>query len=199
MDIILATFNPGKIREYRSLFKAIPQVELYSLRDFPDYDEPEETGETFEANAVLKAERAAKMLGKWAMADDSGLVVPSLEGQPGVHSRYYAGQHATDAENRKKLLKALEGKNDWERSAYFECVITIATPEGQVKSFTGRCEGYLTDKERGGNGFGYDPLFIKHDYDKTFAELDESVKNLVSHRRKAFEKLIVFLESKKGF
>jgi len=177
------------------MLKEINSIELLSLNDFPDYDPPEETGLTFEENAVLKAKAAAQALQKWVIADDSGLVVPALQGAPGVYSARYAGKQATDLENRRKLLKELEGKFNLERAAYFECVIAIASPEGLAKCVKGICEGMITMEEKGRNGFGYDSLFIKHDYNQTFGELRESVKNLISHRRKAIDKLILILES----
>lgn len=169
--------------------------DVLSLLNFPEYTPPEETGLTFQENAILKAEHAAKALNKWVIADDSGLVVPALKGAPGVYSRRYAGEEATDAENRYKLLQSMQSLSDHERSAYFECCLAIAGPEGLKKVVTGTCDGFIILEERGRNGFGYDPLFVKHDYDKTFAEITESTKNKISHRRKAFEKLVATLET----
>ncbi len=194
MDLVIATQNGHKIREIRTLLRPSGQFDIYSLLDFPDYVPPPETGETFEANARLKAEHAAKALGKWTLADDSGLVVSALGGEPGVYSARYAGENATDKENRKKLLKEMEGLDSDRRFAYFECCIVLASPQGIRKVATGHCEGLITEQERGGNGFGYDPLFIKHDYNQTFAELGELVKNQISHRAKALEKIMITLE-----
>lgn len=200
MEIVLATNNLHKIREFKDLFKALlPHLELISLRQFPDYIAPEETGKTFCENAVLKAEHAAKHLGKWAMADDSGLVIPALNGDPGVYSARYAGLNATDKENCGKVLRKLEGfPSPEDRTAHYECCLAVAGPQGLVKCVEGICEGYLLSESRGRNGFGYDPLFVKNDYEKTFAEIDESVKNRISHRRKAFERLLAFLENLRG-
>ena len=196
MEVILASTNLHKIREFKDLLKPFTHIEFLSLLQFPHFEAPEETGLTFQENAILKAEYAAKTLNKWALADDSGLVVPALKGEPGVYSARYAGIGATDAENRKRLLQAMEDlKTPERRSAYYECCLAIAGPSGEIKSVTGVCEGYITQEEKGRNGFGYDPLFIKHDYDKTFAELEESVKNRISHRRKAFERLFPYLET----
>ncbi len=198
MDIVLASENPGKLKEFREFFKEfVPTLDLFSLRDFADYIAPEETGSTFEANAKLKAETAAKTLNKWALADDSGLVVPALNCEPGVFSARYAGLDATDLDNRKKLLKAMEKLEGLERAAYFECVLVLASPEGTKIVARGRVEGTIVDAERGRNGFGYDPLFQKYESSKTFAELDAQTKNRVSHRRKAFEKLKLSWESLK--
>ena len=195
MELILATQNLHKIREFREMLKEVEGVDVLSLLNFPEYQLPEETEETFSKNAALKAEHAAKHLDKWVIADDSGLVVPSIEGRPGVYSARYAGDDATDVENRNKLLEEMENFDDLDRSAYFECCLTLAGPDGIKKSVNGKCEGLIKTEEKGRNGFGYDPLFIKHDYDKTFAELGEQTKNRISHRRKAFDKLFPMIES----
>lgn len=193
MELVLATHNLGKVREFREMLKEIKILDILSLLQFPDYQLPEETGVTFEENAILKAEHAAKHLQKWVLADDSGLIIPALKGAPGVFSKRYAGDEASDAENRRKLLSEMKEMEGIARSAYFECCLALAAPEGLKKTVTGICEGMISFQEKGRNGFGYDPLFVKHDYDKTFAELDEHTKNRVSHRRKAIDKLIPFL------
>jgi XTP/dITP diphosphohydrolase len=195
MELVLATHNLHKIREFREMFKDLKGIDLLSLRNFSDYRLPEETGETFQENAELKAEHAAKALNQIVLADDSGLVIPALQGRPGVYSARFAGEDSTDAENRSKLLKEMQDYDDLDRSAYFECCIAIAGPEGILKSVSAKCEGVIISAEKGRNGFGYDPIFVKHDYDKTFAELDEQTKNRISHRRKALDKLIPFIES----
>ncbi len=195
MELVLATHNLHKIREIREMLKEIKGIDVISLRNFPDYQLPEETGETFAENAVLKAKHAAKNLNKIVLADDSGLVVPAIGGHPGVHSARYSSEDATDAENRQKLLEEMKSLNDLDRSAYFECCLTLVSPEKVTKNVSAKCEGVIGTKEKGSNGFGYDPIFIKHDYDKTFAELDEQTKNRISHRRKAFDKLIPTIES----
>jgi XTP/dITP diphosphohydrolase len=195
MDLLIATTNGHKIREIRALLKPYTKFDLYSLLDFPYYVQPEETGKTFEENATLKAMHAAHELKKWAVADDSGLVVPALGGAPGVFSARYAGPEATDKENRQKLLKDMAHLEGIARSAYFECCIVLASEEGVKKIVCGTCEGKVIQEERGSRGFGYDPLFIKHDYNQTFGELEEQLKNQVSHRAKALQKLKLTLES----
>lgn len=195
MEIILASHNLHKIRELRAMLKELAFLDLLSLRDFPLYKSPEERGSSFQENATIKAHAAARALNKIALADDSGLVVPALGGEPGIHSARYAKDGATDKENRQKLLLKLQGQEGLARSAYFECCLTLAWPDGTEKIFRGICEGYIATQERGKNGFGYDPLFIKHDYNVTFAELDEQTKNRISHRRKAIEKLLLYLET----
>jgi XTP/dITP diphosphohydrolase len=195
MDIVLASTNVHKIRELREMCKKLKHIEFLSLRDFPNYVQVPETGTTLEENATLKAEDAARSLNKWVIAEDSGLFVPTLNGAPGVYSARYASENATDSENRKKLLKELTDMDEFKRAAYFECCIVLASPEGVKKITVGRCEGYIGTEERGRNGFGYDSIFFKNDYNKSFAELEESVKNQVSHRMKAFQKLLPTLEA----
>ena len=195
MKLILATSNLHKVWEYKTMLKCIPGMDLHSLRDFSSYISPEETGKTFEENAKIKALSAAKALGAWVLADDSGLVIPALNDAPGIHSARYAGKDATDAENRKKLLKEIENLPLEKRAAYFQCVICLASPEGIKKCVTGKCEGTVLHASRGSQGFGYDSLFLKYDYNKTFAEMEEDVKNRISHRRKALDKLLPVLEN----
>lgn len=195
MQLILATRNVHKIREYKAILKSLPRLDVLSLLDFPNYEPPAEDGTTFEENATIKALHAAEALKAWVLADDSGLVVPALGGQPGVYSARYSGEGATDTENRKKLLREMEGIEDRKRQAFFECWIALASPEGSLKLVSGICEGTLLREERGNNGFGYDPIFVKHEYSKTFAEMEETTKNRVSHRRKAVDKVLTFIET----
>lgn len=195
MELVIASTNLHKIREFRDMLKSHKHIDVLSLLNFPHYVPPPETGTSFQENAAFKAIHAAQALQKWVLADDSGLVVPALTGAPGIHSRRYAGDDATDAENRRKLLKDMQSLKAEERYAYFECSLVLASPEGIKRSVTGKCEGYILTEERGRNGFGYDPLFVKHDYDKSFAEIDEHTKNRISHRRKAIEKLNITLET----
>ncbi len=197
MEVIIASKNVHKIREIRDILKDIPNIDFTSLLNYPDYEPPEETEETFEGNALLKARDAAQCFNKHVIADDSGLVVPSLNGLPGVRSRRYAGEDATDQENRDLLLESMKDLDNMKRAAYYECCLALVSPDGEGKIVSGRCEGNITNEERGSNGFGYDPLFIKNEYEKTFAELDEATKNRVSHRRKAIDQLQSLLESLK--
>ena len=193
MELVIASTNAHKIREFKAMLKHLP-YDVRSLLDFPAYVPPPETEATFEGNAKLKAIHAANALNRWVIADDSGLVVPAIGGAPGVYSARFAGDNATDLDNRKKLLGLMQHLLDEDRNAYFECCIVLASPNGIKKSVSGICEGTLLTQERGRGGFGYDSLFIKHGYSKTFAELEESIKNRISHRRKAFDKILPFLE-----
>lgn len=198
MEIIIASRNVHKIREFREFFKRFKNLDVLSLLHFPDYEEPIENGKTFQENALLKARHAASHFKKWALGDDSGLVVPMLQGAPGIYSRRYAGENASDSDNRRKLLNEMRSLTDLSRSAYFECALALCAPSGTERCVSGICEGHLLTEERGRNGFGYDPLFVKNDYDKTFAEIDDSIKNKISHRYKAFEKLSTTLETLKA-
>jgi len=195
MELVIASTNPHKIREFKAMLKKNLQYDIRSLLDFPDYVPPPETEDSFEGNAKLKAAHAAAALNRWVLADDSGLVVPAIGGAPGVYSARFAGDQATDHDNRKKLLQQMQHLLDEDRNAYFECCIALASPSGVKKCVHGICEGTILTQEKGGGGFGYDPLFIKNGYSKTFAELEESIKNRISHRRKALDKLLPFLES----
>ena len=185
--LVIATRNQGKIEEFQSLFSGFP-VGIKSLKDFGPIPEPVEDGETFEDNAYKKAHFTARVLGFPALADDSGLVVEALGGQPGVLSARYAGEGAGDEANIRKLLRAMEAVSD--RRAAFECVIAIAVPRGPALVYEGRCEGEITRDPSGNNGFGYDPVFFYRPLGKTFAEMSREEKNQVSHRGKAVAKLL---------
>lgn len=195
IELVIASTNMHKIRELKGMLKSKSQFDIRTLLDFPSYIPPLESGATFEENAILKATHASSALNKWVIADDSGLVVPTLGGAPGVHSARFAGNNATDADNRKKLLDQMHHLLEEDRNAYFECCIVLSSPDGVKKCTRGICEGNILSQEKGGGGFGYDPLFIKHGYSKTFAELEENIKNRISHRRKALDKLLTSLES----
>ena len=196
MELVIATTNFHKILELKAMIRShFKDIEVLSLKDFPQYEAPEEIGDSFSQIAENKAKHAAKVLGLYTLADDSGLVVPALNGEPGIFSRRYAGDKATDKENRDKLVENLTKLKDDDRFAFFECALSFGSPDHVVKTIRGICEGHLLLEGRGRGGFGYDPLFIKHDYNKTFAELEEDIKNRISHRRKAFDKLIPYIES----
>ncbi|GAB4234336.1 MAG: non-canonical purine NTP pyrophosphatase [Chlamydiales bacterium] len=194
MDLLFASTNSHKYREYKELFQGATNIHLLSLKDFPYYVQPEETGDSFEENAILKAEHAAKTLQVLAFADDSGLLVPSLgKNSPGVHSARYAGENANDAANRQKLLTLLKEKSGKNRAAYFECWIALVDPFGGLTTFDGRCKGFITEEEKGEQGFGYDPIFFLPEIQQTFAELTPEIKNKFSHRYQAFNKFIAYL------
>lgn len=194
MDVVIATGNGHKYKEILRFFHRLSSIHFLSLRDFPSYQPLPEDGESLEEIATTKAQHAAQTLGTWALADDTGLFVPALQGKPGIHTARYAKEGATDQENRQHLLKEMEALTGEERVAYFQCVIAIAHPSGELHTVSGRCEGSILEEEKGGQGFGYDPLFRKEGYDKTFAQLSTEIKNQVSHRAKALEKASIVLE-----
>ncbi len=184
--LLIATHNPGKVREYRELLRDLP-VRLTFLDEVGIDDEVPETGRTFEENAVQKALAYARRSGLLTLADDSGLEVDALGGAPGVHSARYAGPHATDEDRIRKLLDALRGVPPERRTARFRCVIAVATPEGDLITAEGRVEGRIAEAPRGHHGFGYDPVFYLPDLGKTMAELPPEEKNRLSHRARAAE------------
>jgi XTP/dITP diphosphohydrolase len=184
--IVIATRNAGKTDEIRALLRDFP-IEIRNLDDFGPIPEVVEDGATFEENAYKKASFTARVLGVPALADDSGLVVPALNGAPGVHSARYAGPDASDEERCAKLLEAMENVSD--RRAAFECVISIAVPGGAALTYESRCEGEVTRALHGTNGFGYDPVFRYPPLGKTFAELTRDEKSGVSHRGKALQEI----------
>lgn len=198
--LILATRNQGKISEFKELLSGF-DVDIRSLNDFGPIPAVEEDGDTFEENAYKKAHFTAKALGFPALADDSGLVVPALGGEPGVRSARYGGDEANDLENNLKLLKAMAGVTN--RMALFQCVIAIAVPRGPALIYEGKCEGEIADKMEGDQGFGYDPLFYYPSLKKTFAQMSLEEKNQVSHRGKAmaelrqeFDKVLIWLRQR---
>ena len=184
--LVLATTNSGKISEFRALFNP-SGIEVKTLGDFGPIPPVIEDGETFEDNAVKKAQFTARVLGFPALADDSGLSVKALGGAPGVFSSRYAGKNADDASNNRKLLA--EMKDVVDRTAVFECVLAIAVPRGPALIYEGRCEGMIAEKPSGIQGFGYDPLFYYPPLEKTFAQLTREEKNRISHRGKAIAEL----------
>ena len=190
--LLLATNNHGKVKEYRVLLADLP-LTLVTPGDEGLEGQPEETGATFEENALLKARHYARASGLLSLADDSGLEVDALGDEPGVHSARYAGEGATDADRVTLLLSRLNGVAQEQRAARFRCVVALAWPEGAAETFHGSCEGQIAVGPRGENGFGYDAVFYVPELGKTFAELEPEVKNQRSHRaeaaRKAAERL----------
>ena len=184
--LVLATRNKGKIAEFKELFSRT-DIELRNLDDFGPIPPVVEDGETFEENAVIKARFTARVLGLPAVADDSGLTVKALGGEPGVFSARYAGESATDRENNLKLLNRMKGID--EREGAFICVLAIAVPRGPALIYEGICEGIISKELTGGQGFGYDPLFYYPPLKKTFAQMTQTEKNHVSHRGKAMAEL----------
>jgi XTP/dITP diphosphohydrolase len=185
--LLLATNNKGKLREYSYLLKGIP-YEIVTPADCGITADVAEVGATFEENATLKATTMASLSCLLTLADDSGLEVEALGGEPGTRSARFAGENATDGDNVTFLLAKLKNVPELHRLAQFRCVIAIAEPGGRVELCTGACPGIIVNKPRGANGFGYDPVFLVPEFGKTFAELTFGEKNRISHRARAAEK-----------
>jgi XTP/dITP diphosphohydrolase len=191
--LLLATNNKGKAREYKSLLFGVP-FELVTPAEMGITTEVAEVGKTFEENARLKATTLARESGLLTLADDSGLEVAALGGEPGTLSARYAGEGASDEDRVNYLLAKLEGVPQERRQARFRCVIAIATSEGKVEICSGECDGFIALKPRGDKGFGYDPIFYLPELGKTMAELPPDEKNKISHRGRAAAKARVVLE-----
>jgi XTP/dITP diphosphohydrolase len=187
-EVIIATKNSGKAKEFERIFHA-KGILVKTLLDFPEIEDVEETGTTFEENAKIKSETIANLLGKMVIADDSGLEVDALEGRPGVYSARYAGSQKNDEDNIDKVLAELNGVPESERTARFRCVLAVSQPGKKTVTFAGACEGFILTERRGTNGFGYDPIFLVQAKGKAMAELNPEEKNKISHRAMAIKKL----------
>ncbi len=187
--LVVASHNEGKVREIRILLAPFG-VELFSSKEL-ELSEPIEDGDTFIANAEIKSKNATKESGLVALADDSGLAVPSIGGIPGIHSALYAINPETNERDFAYGMAKLNDEiGDNDRAAYFVCALSLAWPDGHVETFEGRVYGRLIWPIRGENGFGYDPMFIADGYDQTFGEMDAKEKHAISHRADAFKKII---------
>lgn len=190
MNLVFASNNKNKIKEIQSI---LPEtIKILSLEEIGCYEEIPETADTIEGNAILKANYVTEKYGYDCFADDTGLEVTVLNGDPGVYSARYAGEQRDANDNMNKLLEALSGKSD--RSAQFKTVIALNL-KGKQSLFTGIAKGTITLNKTGNQGFGYDPIFQPENYSETFAELSSEVKNKISHRGKATRQLIDFLNS----
>ncbi len=191
LTIVVATGNAHKLTEIEAILsKVLPDVRFVALGQLGDLEDPEENGTTFLENAIIKAEAAVEATGLTAIADDSGLVVDALDGEPGVYSARYAGVHGDDAANNAKLLANMADVVEADRTARFMSVIALIDAQGMVTTGTGACEGAIGYEGRGEHGFGYDPLFLPADTPgKTMAELTPEEKNAISHRFHALEDL----------
>ena len=193
--LLIGTQNPGKLVEIRTILDDVP-FELVSIAEFQPLNTPAEDAHSYSENAIIKAREYAAQTGMITLGDDSGLEVEALQWGPGVLSARYAGEDATDADRRALLLSNIEKAGFKTRKARFVCVVAIADAEGQVISINeGVCTGQVSNEPRGQGGFGYDALFVPDGYDLTFAELENSVKNEISHRGRALAKAREFLLS----
>ena len=195
MKLILATHNHGKVRELTQMLNtpADPdqRVEVISLQQYPDAPEVVEDRQTYLENAAKKASVIAEYTGLMTLADDAGLEVDALNGAPGIHSKRWAGDDATDAIRIAKLLEALDSGTD--RRARFVAAIAVVRPGSEPEGVIGVCEGHISRTPRGESGFGYDPVFVPDGYEQTFAELGEKIKNKISHRAKALQQALALL------
>ncbi len=191
MRLVVATRNQHKLDEIREILAETPYT-IASLTDYPDAPVVQEDGDTFELNALKKARQIAQHTQCLTLADDSGLVVDALDGAPGVHSKRFGGP--TDAERNHKLLRLMEPFPREQRAARFVCVAALVWPDGRHATVRGTCEGRIGWEPRGDAGFGYDPIFVVPEYDRTFAELGLTIKNQISHRAIAFHEVREILE-----
>jgi XTP/dITP diphosphohydrolase len=194
--LVIATSNEHKFKEICSILHE-PGIKFFSLRDFPEIPAIKETGNSFQANALLKARTVYTHTTTLALADDSGLEVDALQGAPGIYSARYAGYDRDYAANNRKLLQVMEDVPEDRRGAQFRCVVAIVG-SGLEEIVVGIVRGKIGYEERGTNGFGYDPLFIPEGFAETYAEMSEELKNQISHRSIAFKKVRAFLEKIKA-
>ncbi|MET3686677.1 XTP/dITP diphosphohydrolase [Priestia megaterium] len=193
-EIIIATKNAGKVKDFETLFSP-KGFKVKSLLDFPEIEDVEETGVTFAENATLKAEAISSALNKPVIADDSGLAIDALNGEPGVYSARYAGENKDDNANIEKVLQKLNDVPFEKRTARFHCALAIAVPEKRTEIVEGTCEGHILEEKRGENGFGYDPIFFVEKWRCSMAELTKEQKNQISHRANALKKLAPLIDA----
>lgn len=196
MRLLIASNNRHKIDEITAICQAdFPSLPVLGAAEAGLLLQVEETGQTFQENALLKAQglRGQLQSGDWVLADDSGLVVPALDGRPGIHSARYAGPGATDGDNLRKLLEDMRDLEPPEREGRFVCVLAVVNAAGETHYFTGEIAGVLLSTPRGAGGFGYDPIFLPHGWEKTFAEAPADLKNAHSHRAEALGKFLGWL------
>ena len=192
-DLLIATGNPGKVSEMNALFRDAPFT-LRSLQDFRSINEVDETGSTFEENALMKARGYAWQTGLWALADDSGLEIAALGDAPGVSSARYGGEETSFSQKMSMLLREMEMAADRRRDARFVCSMVLVNRAGDILSKAqGVCEGVIADSPRGNGGFGYDPMFVPKGHEKTFGELSAEIKGEISHRALASRTIIRYL------
>ncbi|MEG8979057.1 XTP/dITP diphosphatase [Priestia megaterium] len=193
-EIIIATKNAGKVKDFETLFSP-KGFKVKSLLDFPEIEDVEETGVTFAENATLKAEAISSALNKPVIADDSGLAIDALNGEPGVYSARYAGENKDDNANIEKVLQKLNDVPFEKRTARFHCALAIAVPGKRTEIVEGTCEGHILEEKRGENGFGYDPIFFVEKWRSSMAELTKEQKNQISHRANALKKLAPLIDA----
>lgn len=193
-EVIIATKNRGKAKEFESIF-APRGFLVKTLLDYPEIEDVEETGQSFEENAILKAEAVSRQLNKIVISDDSGLMVDALDGRPGIYSARFAGEEKNDQANIDKVLTELKGVLTEKRTAKFYCALAVAAPGQKTFTVFGTCEGRILEEKIGTNGFGYDPIFFVEQLGLSMAELTSEKKNKISHRANALAKLDIHLDT----
>ena len=186
LEILIATNNLGKVKEIKDILD-IPEIKILTMKDFPHIPKIEEDGKTYQENAFKKASKISEYTGKICLADDSGLEIDYLKEKPGIYSSRWGN---SDEERINKVLKLLENVPKNKRSAKFVCVAVLVFPDGKIYMVKEECKGSITFNPKGEHGFGYDPIFLVPEYDKTFAELGDKIKNQISHRGKAMRRTI---------
>ncbi|TET08378.1 MAG: XTP/dITP diphosphatase [Candidatus Atribacteria bacterium] len=186
LEILIATNNLGKVKEIKDILDS-PEIKILTMKDFPPLPKIEEDGKTYQENAFKKARKISEYTGKICLADDSGLEIDYLKGKPGIYSSRWGN---SDEERINKVLKLLENVPINKRNAKFVCAVVLVFPNGKIYMVKEECKGSITFNPKGEHGFGYDPIFLVPEYDKTFAELGDKIKNQISHRGKAMRKMI---------
>jgi len=192
--LVIATHNRKKAGEMVTILgQRFPEMEILTLADFEDAPEPEETGTTYIENAIIKAESAALFTGEWCLADDAGLEIDAMGGEPGLYSKRFAGENTPFPEKMRIILERLDGRTD--RAARFRCAVALAEPGGETRPLEAICEGVIADAPSGNGGFGYDPIFWLPELGCTMADLTAEQKHAVSHRGKVLRRLGDLLET----
>jgi len=186
LEILIATNNFGKVKEIKDILDS-PEIKILTMKDFPHLPKIEEDGKTYQENALKKARKISEYTGKICLADDSGLEIDYLKGEPGIYSSRWGN---SDKERVNKVLKLLENVPKNKRNAKFVCVAVLVFPNGKIYMVKEECKGSITFKPKGEHGFGYDPIFLVPEYEKTFAELGDKIKNRISHRGKAMRRMM---------
>lgn len=195
MKILFATRNQGKVNEVRQFFGK-DTMEVVTLNEVCPELKITEDGATFAENACKKARTAFARTGMWTLGEDSGLEIDALDGRPGIMSARFLGEKATDLERNRRILAMMVAVPEERRSAHFRCVVCLVEPHGKEQIFEGICKGKIAPTIRGIHGFGYDPIFVPEGYTQTFAELGQVVKNRISHRARAFQKVLNYLQTR---
>lgn len=186
LEILIATNNLGKVKEIKDILDS-PEIKILTMKDFPPLPKIEEDGKTYQENAFKKARKVSEYTGKICLADDSGLEIDYLEGKPGIYSSRWGN---SDEERINKVLRLLENVPKNKRNAKFVCVVVLVFTDGKIYMVKEECKGSIIFNPKGEQGFGYDPIFLVPEYDKTFAELGDKIKNQISHRGKAMRRMI---------